>query len=242
MKMGVALADDRAFIPVVQGVSATNTSGEIGDAVTLGDHLRNLQRFAIRHLYKRNETIFHQDDKVDYVYKIVSGTVRLCRSMPNARRHILDFLLPGDVMGFAQNLDQKLAAEAVTDVMLFAYPRVHLDRLARDNPAVHTQLIASLSANLLNMQQQLMMMGCKDAKERVAAFLLHLADRSDVRVGERLDLTMGRQDIADHLGLAIETVSRVITCLRSDGIILVPNIHQLVLRDLAALKSLADEG
>jgi len=240
--MSHSAAQDCGYNPAAHAFDVFDSACAADDEPTLNEHLRAIQQYSIRHLYRRNETIFHQDDPVDHVYKIVSGTIRLCRNMPNARRHIVDFLLPGDVMGFVRDVDRMLAAEAVTDVMVFAYPRAHFERLARRNEHVHAQVMTSLSASLLTMQNHLMVLGCKNARERVASFLMRLADRNDCRPGDRLELSMSRQEIADHLGLTIETVSRVITSLRSEGVIQVPNIHQLVLRDMSSLRLLAAEG
>jgi CRP/FNR family transcriptional regulator, nitrogen fixation regulation protein len=214
-----------------------------GDApVTLIDYLGRLSSFGARQQYERNETIFNQDDTAEYVYRILSGTVRLCRYMPDGRRYIVDFLMPGDLMGFVESPDQPVSAEAVTEVTLIAYPRSCFDRMAQENAAVRTQLLCHISSNLLTAHQHLFVLGCQKAKERVASFLLRLADRMDVMEGDRLDISMSRQDIADHLGLTIETISRTITALRSDGIVLIPNTSQIVLRDMAALRALAAEG
>jgi CRP/FNR family nitrogen fixation transcriptional regulator len=162
--------------------------------------------------------------------------------MPDGRRYIVDFILPGDVMGFVESPDLPVSAEAVSEVTLVAFPRVCFDRLAKENAAVRWQLLCHLSANLLSAQQHMFVLGCQKAKERVASFFLRLADRIDLAYGDRLDLPMGRQDIADHLGLTIETISRMITALRNEGVILVPNTQQIVLRDLVALRALAAEG
>jgi CRP-like cAMP-binding protein len=210
--------------------------------VTLTDYLLRIQEYGARLHFTRNETIFNQDDPADQVYRIVSGPVRLCRYMPDGRRYIVDFLLPGDLMGFVESPDLPASAEAVTEVTLVAFPRVCFDRLAEESPAVRTQLLCHLSANLLTAQQHLFVLGCQKARERVASFLLRLADRTDLVCGDRLDLPMSRQDIADHLGLTIETISRTITALRGEGIVLIPNTNQIVLRDMAALRALAAEG
>jgi CRP/FNR family nitrogen fixation transcriptional regulator len=124
---------------------------------------------------------------------------------------------------------------------LVAFPRICFDRLANENAAVRTQLLCHLSSNLLTAHQHMFVLGCQKAKERVASFLLRLADRMDLICGDRLDLPMSRQDIADHLGLTIETISRMITALRNDGAILIPNTQQIVLRDIGALRKLAAE-
>ena len=162
--------------------------------------------------------------------------------MLDGRRYIVDFLVPGDLMGFVESPDLPASAEAVTETALVAYPRVYFDRLAKENEAVRTQLPCYLSTNLLTAQQHMFVLGCQKAKERVASFLLRLADRMDLVCGDRLDLPMSRQDIADHLGLTIETISRMITALRNDGAVLIPNTQQIVLRDMAALRALAAEG
>ena len=220
---------------------ALSQQDETSAPVTLTGHLLRIQEYGARLHFVRNETIFNQDDPADQVYRIVSGTVRLCRYMPDGRRYIVDFLLPGDVMGFVESPDLPVCAEAVTEVTLLAFPRICFDRLAEENPDVRTQLLCHLSANLLTAQQHLFVLGCQKARERVASFLLRLADRTDISCGERLDLPMGRQDIADHLGLTIETISRTITALRTEGLVLIPNASQIVLRDMVALRALAAE-
>jgi len=209
--------------------------------VTLADQLERIDAHGAKLQFTRNEPIFNQDDPADQVFRIISGTVRLCRYMPDGRRYIVDFLLPGDLMGFVESPDLPVSAEAVTDVTLMAFPRACFDQLAEQNPDVRAQLLRHLSCNLLTAQQHLFVLGCQKARERVASFLLRLADRVGASCGDRLDLPMSRQDIADHLGLTIETISRTITGLRSTGAVLVPNTHQIVLRDKAALRALAAE-
>jgi CRP/FNR family transcriptional regulator, nitrogen fixation regulation protein len=210
--------------------------------LTLNDHLRALQPYSARRHFSRNETIFSEGDPADTVYKIISGTVRICRHTSDGRRHIADFAMPGDLLGFLECADQPATAEAVTEVTLIAYPRTRFDRLAESSPAVRSQVLCHLSASLLEARHHLFVLGCQCAKERVASFLLRLADRTDVMPGERLDLPMGRQDIADHLGLTVETVCRAISALRGEGLVTVPNSHQLILNDIEALRVLAVEA
>jgi CRP/FNR family nitrogen fixation transcriptional regulator len=208
----------------------------------LADTLDRIQSHGVKLQFARNEPIFNQDDPADQVYRIIGGTVRLCRYMPDGRRHIVDFLLPGDLMGFVASPDLPVCAEAVTEVTLISFPRVCFDRLAEENVEVRARLLRHLSDNLLTAQQHLFVLGCQKARERVASFFVRLADRMGVSCGDRLDLPMSRQDIADHLGLTIETVSRTITALRSANAVLIPNSHQIVLRDMAALRGLAAEA
>jgi CRP/FNR family nitrogen fixation transcriptional regulator len=223
--------------------AAPDTARDAASApVTLTDHLQTMQAYGARQHYRANDAIFNQGDSAGQVYKILDGTVRLCRHMRDGRRHILDFLLPGDVIGFVESPDQPASAEAVTDVSLIAFPRVCFDRLARENADARKQLLCHMSQNLQSAQQHLFVVSCQKAQERVASFLLRLADRLDVMNGDRMTMAMSRQDIADHLGLTIETISRSITALRSAGLLLIPNAHQVMIRDTAALRILAAGG
>ncbi len=114
--------------------------------VTLNGHLRALHGYSSRRHFRRNETIFGEGDPADSVYKVISGTVRLCHCSPDGRRHIIDFVLAGDLMGFLECADQPAAAEAVSDVTLISYPRACVDRLARSNPTIRTRVLCHLSA------------------------------------------------------------------------------------------------
>ena len=212
------------------------------EPVTLADYLSRIAGSGSRLRFNPGELIFNQDDPSEYVYQLVSGTVRLCRYMPDGRRCIIEFILPGDVMGFIESPDLPACAEAVSDVVLMAFPRSCFDRLAKNNEALRSQLLCHLSSNLLAAQNHMFILGCQKAKERLASFLLNFADRVGLVYGDRLDLPMGRQDIADHLGLTAETVSRMISALRQEGMILVPSGQQIVLRDMVALRALAAES
>jgi len=212
------------------------------EPLTLADYLSRIADSGSRLRFSPNEVIFNQDDPSEYVYQVISGTVRLCRYMPDGRRCVIEFILPGDVMGFIESPDLPACAEAVSDAVLMAFPRSCFDRLAKSNEALRSQLLCHLSSNLLTAQNHMFILGCQKAKERLASFLLNFADRIGLVYGDRLDLPMGRQDIADHLGLTAETISRMISALRHEGMILVPSGQQIVLRDLVALRALAAES
>lgn len=229
-------------IPSTDYISTVYGANAAGAPPSLTDHLQRIQHYGARQHFQRNETIFNQGDAADQVYKVLGGTIRLCRYMPDGRRYIVDFLLPGDLTGFVESTDQPVSAEAVTDVTLIAYPRACFEKLAQQNASVRAQLLSHLSSTLLNAHQHMFMLGCQKAKERLVTFLIRLAEKLDLSHGDRLDLPMSRQDIADHLGLTIETISRSITALRNEGAILVPNAHQLILRDMTMLRALAAEA
>jgi CRP-like cAMP-binding protein len=208
---------------------------------TLNDHLRSLRQYGEQLQFGRDATIFHLDEPADRVFEIIKGTVRICRYTPDGRRHVGDFMLAGDLIGFLECADQPATAEAVTDVTLISYPRRCFDRIAASDLSIRKRVLCHISAELLEAQRRLFSMGCQNAKERVATFLLRFADRIDVVEGDRLVLPMGRRDIADHLGLTIETVCRAISALKNAGTILVPSTQQVILRDMAALRSMGLE-
>jgi CRP-like cAMP-binding protein len=209
-------------------------------APTLHDHLSHLRKFAVRQHIGRNESVFEQGDAARAVYKILSGTVRLCRHMQDGRRHIAGFEHAGDLFGVTGALEHAFTAEAITSVTLIAYPRAAFDRLAEQDPRFRANVLAYMSERLEVLGDQNLVLGCHNAKERVASFVLKLARRTGSEPGERLDLAMGRQDIADHLGLTIETVCRAISALKSGGLVAVPNAHQLILNDMAGLRRMAE--
>lgn len=243
--MSISLSAARNPSPALRNgfsLAQPHSSHVCGEPRTLNDHLRSLRQYGSRLHYRRNETVFAEGEPADSVYKVINGTLRLCRFLADGRRHITDFVLSGDIMGFLECADQPATAEAVTDVTLMSYPRGCFDRLAASNPEIRACVLCHLSANLLEAQHQLLVMGCQSAKERVASFLLRLAERTDLQPGERLDLPMGRQDIGDHLGLTTETICRAISMLKSDGALSVPSPHELILKDLRALRALATES
>ena len=211
-----------------------------GNQTALHRDLQALDQSSVRIRFQRNETIFNEGDDADHAYKVLNGMVRLCKHTQDGRRQISDFLLPGNLFGIIDRGEYGFSAEAVTEVMLIAYPRSHIDRLSATNPDVVSRIFAVLTDQFMTMQQHLVVLGCRSAKERVAAFLVRLAERSRAVKGARLDLPMGRQDIASHLGLTIETVCRALGELKRQGAVIIPNLNQIILKDLDALRILAE--
>src|SRR5882672_8731807 len=205
-----------------------------GNQSALHNDLQALDRFSMRMRFTRNETIFNEGDCAGHAYKIISGMVRLCKHTQDGRRQIADFLLAGNFFGILDSVEYGFSAEAVTDIVLIAYPRTQIDRLSATKPGVVNRIFAVLTDQFLSMQGHLVVLGCRNAKERLASFLLHLADRSSTVPGERLELPMGRQDIASHLGLTIETVSRALGELKREKAVIIPNLNQIILQDIEA--------
>jgi CRP-like cAMP-binding protein len=187
----------------------------------------------------QNQTVFSEGEPVDHAFKIVSGVVRLCKHFPDGRRQIAQFLFPGDYFSFVSIGDHGFSAEAIGDVRLLSFPQKHVEHLCHEHPNLRTRLFELLSQRVRDIQNHMSRIGRQTAKERVAAFLLLLAERlsSD---GIRVDVPMNRQDIADYLSLTMETVSRTLSLLKATRIVATLDLHKVELKNIDALHALAD--
>lgn len=201
-------------------------------------------QFGVRRHFGRNETIFENGSAAGHVYRVMSGTVRLCRYASNGRRFVVDFAFSSELVGFTNRSRHIYDAEAVGDCVLVAYPRNHLQAMMAATPSGETHILAQMTDAVFAAQQHALSIGCQDAEERVAAFLLRMADRNGVEENETLHLPMNRRDIADHLALCVETVCRTLRALKTKGIFAMPNTHDIVIKNIAALRALgcADGG
>jgi len=189
--------------------------------------------------FSKGETIFGEGDAIDASYKVVSGVVRLCRLTSDGRRQIAGFRLPGDLIGIEWNGAYDMTAEAVRDVVVVRYSRARLDRLSHEKAVVRDHLLSHLCRDLRSAQEHLITLGCQSAVERVASFLLQLARRAGIGDGGVIDMQLGRQDIADYLGLTLETVSRTFTELTNRGLIATPKRRHVQINSKARLKAAA---
>ena len=226
-------------------IASSNMAGRLSASaddirVPAEDALSPLQAVSTASRFGRNQTIFNEGDDARYSYKVIQGGVRLCKVRSDGRRQIAEFLLPGDMFGLECGEEHSLTAEALCDVIVMRCPRNHVERLSEEHPDVRRQLMSLLRRELSAAQDHLVMLGRQTAKERVASFLLLLAERTAAQDGDAVDLPMGRQDIADYLGLTIETVCRALTDLKREQQIQIPNRHQVVIRDIEALELVAE--
>lgn len=216
----------------------SGSAGGLAHSGVLGA-LAALERIGTRRLYARNEEIFAEGDPADCWFKVVSGAVRVCRLLPDGRRHIAEFHFAGDCFGFDSLPERLFSAEAVADAVIMRFPRRATERLTDDSPKLARHLREMTLRDLANAQIRLLVLGRMSAPERVATFLIDMSDRRDA--GRALDLPMSRADIADYLGLTIETVCRVLSAFKRDRIIDIPNAHRIELRDRAALAAIGEE-
>src|SRR5919106_3530294 len=171
---------------------------------------------------RRGEVVYARGDPVEHLYRIVFGLARKYSVMPDGRRQIVDFLLPGDFFGFNARQQHQLTVEAVVDGTVVArYPREQVDRLAQTDPQVGRYLCEMAFQALSRFQAHILILGRTTAVDKVRSFLVELAERSSSGSPDSVVLPMSHQDIADYLDLSVGTVSHALTDLkRSDAITL----------------------
>ena len=193
--------------------------------------------------YPAGAHLFYEGDRADYVYEILSGTVRLTRVLENGRRQVIAFGLPGDIVGFPDGGLHHTECDALTPVEFIVHRRKVLEA-GEGNPKTHQRLFRAALREISAMQDHFMMLACKSALEKVASFLIALSQRTGTRTGAytAVALPMSRADIADFLGLTIETVSRTFSQLRKLGAIELETPQSVLVRDIEALVKVSQEA
>lgn len=179
--------------------------------------------------FARNDEIFAEEAPADFVYKVISGAVRTVRILSDGRRHVGAFHLPGEVFGLEIGAVHRFTAEAVSDCQIALIRRSHIEKAAGQEADTACGLWTLVSQELNRLQDHMLQIGRKSAAERVGSFLVEMADRTGR--DRALDLPMSRLDIADYLGLTIETVSRTMTQFERDRAIALPSCRRVVLLD-----------
>ena len=185
--------------------------------------------------FARNAEIYGENEPAEYLYKVVSGAVRTYKVLNDGRRQIGAFYMTGDVFGLEIGEAHSFSAEAIADCKVMLIKRSTMVALAARSHDVSHQLWTMTASELQRAQAHIMLL-IKTAQERVAGFLLEMAARTPGSTA--VELPMSRQDIADYLGLTIETVSRTLTQLENSAAIAVPSSRRIVLRNQAALSRL----
>ncbi len=199
------------------------------------DALVVLERIGTRFSFSHNDEIYAEGDGSDCWYKVVSGTVRVCKLLADGRRHIAEFCFSGDCFGVDSTGERPYSAEAVDDVIVMRFRRKTTEQLIDQNPALARLLREAMLRDLANAHGRTLVLGRMTAAERVATFLFEMFERLDRT--KALDLPMSRNDIADYLGLTIETVCRILSAFKRDGVIAIPNPHRIELLDRDALEA-----
>jgi CRP-like cAMP-binding protein len=196
----------------------------------------SMELMGTRISYARNVEIFGEGEPAEYLYKVVSGSVRSCKILDDGRRQVTGFHMVGEVFGIELDEEHQFSAEAVNDAVVLVVKRSAIIGLAARDADIGRQLWAMTARELQRVQDHMLVLGCMSAKQRVAAFLLHVALHSSR--GDEIELPMSRQDIADYLGMTVETVSRTMTQLEKNAAIGLTSSRRIVLRNRAALTTL----
>ena len=219
-----------------RGAGSRQSSGpnsRIGISI---DFASSMDVMGARRAFVRNTEIYGDGEPADYVYKVVNGAVRTCKLRDDGRRQVGAFYLSGDVFGLEQRDEHNFSAEAISYSTVLVVKRSILSRLAKRDGDIVRRLWAFTSCELKHEQEHMLLL-IKSAQERIACFLLEMAKR--LATAEEVELPMSRQDIADYLGMTIETVSRTLTGLEKVAAIGMPTSRRVILRNRAALSRLS---
>jgi CRP/FNR family transcriptional regulator, nitrogen fixation regulation protein len=182
-----------------------------------------------------NEEIFGEDEPAEYAYKVIKGVVRTYKILSDGRRQIGAFYLPGDVFGLEIGKEHQFSAEAISNATVLVVRRSAIVSLAERDCHAAQELWTYTGRELHRVQEHMMLL-VKTAQQRVVSFLLEMSER--LATTDEVELPMSRQDIADYLGLTIETVSRTMTQLACDRTIALPSSRRVVLRNRSAMREI----
>jgi CRP/FNR family transcriptional regulator, nitrogen fixation regulation protein len=206
---------------------AAPTAQEDGDGFGLTGTVMN---------FAPDREIYAEGDEARSVYKVVSGVVRTCRFLSDGRRQIDSFHVTGDVFGFEAGSDHRLTAEAVSHCTVIAYRRRGLETTITQDHRLGRWFFSHAMTSLERVREHALLLGRSSAAQKISAFLLEIEKQDGNK--NLVDLAMSRQDIADYLGLTIETVSRTLSQLEREGTISLPSARRIVLKNRRALREL----
>jgi len=195
-----------------------------------------MAQMGVRMTFAKDEEIYGQDEDADLIYRVISGAVRTSRLLSDGRRQIGGFYDADELFGIEAGPIHRYAAEAVSDCVILVVKASAL-RAASGDEAYQRLTWLATNQELDRTQEHLLLLGRKTACERVASFLMGLADR---RRTEAVNLPMGRQDMADYLGLTIETVSRMLTQLQSALVVEFASTREFRIANRGALARMAE--
>ena len=204
------------------------------------DALAALDQIGTRRCFHAGNEIYADGDLADCWYRVVSGTVRICKLLADGRRQIAQFCFAGDCFGLPTVGARIVSAEAIDAVVVLRYPQRAADQLIDENPRLARELYARTLRELVDAHRRALLLGRMAASERVASFLVEISQRQDG--SHMVDLPMTRTDIADYLGLTLETVCRELSAFKRDGIIATAGSRpdRIELRDHEIIRALCE--
>lgn len=204
----------------------------------MDDFARNVRT----RLVKPGQSVYREFEEAKFVYSVVSGEIRLANLLDDGRRQVTAFKTAGEVLGEQRNGYYQSDAEAVCDTVVCQISIKALETYLKKMPAMQTALTEKVLEELQELRHLAILLGRKTPIEKIATFLIDRAEKSSSETENEINvsLTMGRTDIADFLGLTIETVSRTITKLKKMGVLEVPSNHSILIKDRVWLENLAE--
>ena len=191
--------------------------------------------------YNAREAIIREGDDAEWLFNIISGKVKIYRSMSDGRIQIFGFLSEGDFMGIPTTSHYRFSAEALTPIEVCVFPRQSFDRLRTECPNLERRLFEIARNEVAAARDHMVLLGRKTAREKVATFLVEQATRRkcDHELSPAISLPMTRVEIADYVGLTMETVSRTLGSLRDEGLIILQSADRILLERLPELARIA---
>lgn len=196
-----------------------------------------LGHIGVRMTFGPGEEIYAQDEDADMIYRVVRGAVRTTRLLSDGRRQIGDFYYADALIGLEAGAVHRFSAEALGCCEIQVIRKSALKLYGDDGVKIERMIWSETARELQRTQEHVMLLGRKSACEKVASFLLDMTKRFR---GDIAELPMGRQDMADYLGLTIETVSRMVTQLQADGLVRFLGCRRFEVRNPAGLAYLVE--
>jgi CRP/FNR family transcriptional regulator len=200
--------------------------------------LEKFSKISTEKNYTNKENIFIQNDPAKHLFNITEGNVKIYQLLDDGRIQIIGFLYPGDFFGSYKNNKYNYSAESIGDLKTCVFDQKILEQYLDENPVLAKELLNQTSFELTVAQDRITVLGKLSAIERISTFLTNISEQRK-RIGWQnnpISLPMTRQDIADYLGLTIETVSREFSNLKSSNLIKVISSKQIYLPNIDALK------
>ncbi|WEK48793.1 MAG: helix-turn-helix domain-containing protein [Candidatus Kaistia colombiensis] len=215
-------------VATTRSIVSNRTDGANGFVPSATRHTNFLGLIGIPLHFERGAEIVAEEDPAEHIYQVISGTARTCKLLCNGRRQIGAFLMAGDYFGMEARDTHCFAVEAITNLTVVMVSRSAAFAAAGRDAAVARSLWDITARSLYACQQHALLLGRKTALEKIGSFLSEMAERQGS--DDEIDLPMSRQDIADYLGLTIETVSRTMTQLESAGTIALPTSRHVLIK------------
>jgi CRP/FNR family transcriptional regulator len=206
------------------------------------EQLVTLAKSSRKHTTEAGTELVGDAEKIESFSNVLSGVVKLTKALSDGRQQIVGLQFAPDFLGQPFKNESEINAEAATDVSLCSFPKAAIERMIQESPGMERRLLQQTLKQLDEARDWMVTLGRKTAAEKVASFLLLIARYIDPESdpnesGATFDLPLTRSDIADFLGLTIETVSRQLTKLRADGVINIENNRHIAVPSLARLEA-----